>query len=315
MICDSGKACIIFGGSLGSTGSMSQNYDERLMQQRVVFTDSLKEMKNLRKQLYSAAEYFELTYTSKDDHQRILVMESLKDYSIKALVNTIDHLGSVASKVENMLDKKLAQVGDMELRFSCVEQRVGAWKELINRQGLAQQMLLIDTPNHHKHYILPVTASKNKIQVIGASAENKQTCLDDPSTDGRDKTAISPLMSIRNMNPPSASLEPSSSPRAFLLMRSASGKVTEGHKVPLPSFPFVQTGTLVNRLTSQNALRSKKQYLVPPLRRSNSSAVYDQKEKRAREIDEYSSRTRRIFRAFVSMRKPNKDVRMQNWSG
>lgn len=50
------------------------------------------------------------------------VMESLKDYSIKALVNTIDHLGSITSKMENSIDEKLVQVGHTELKFSCIEQ-------------------------------------------------------------------------------------------------------------------------------------------------------------------------------------------------
>ncbi|CAM8950541.1 unnamed protein product [Rhodiola kirilowii] len=291
-------------------GSMCQNYDEHLMQQRVVFTDNLKEMKNLRKQLYSAAEYFEVSYTSKNDHQRILLMESLKDYSMKALVNTIDHLGSVASKVEKLLDDKLGQVYDTELRFSCIEQRVGAWKETINCHGLAQQMLLIDTPTHHKHYILPVTDLKNKIQVKHTFTEYKNSCLDESSDGIREKTAVSPFLSKRDMHPASPSPEPSSTPQAFLLMTSASGKVTEKHKLPLQSFPFIHTGSLISRLASRNAISAKKQYLLPPLRRSNSSAVRDQK---AKDLDEYSSRTKRVFRAFVSMRKPSKDVRMQNY--
>ncbi|KAF3488546.1 hypothetical protein F2Q69_00056420 [Brassica cretica] len=43
------------------------NYDEISMQQSLLFSDSLKDLKNLRTQLYSAAEYFELSYTNDGD--------------------------------------------------------------------------------------------------------------------------------------------------------------------------------------------------------------------------------------------------------
>ena len=49
-------------------------------------------------------------------------METLKDYAIKALINTVDHLGSVAFKVDRFLDQKIEEVSEMELRFLCSEQ-------------------------------------------------------------------------------------------------------------------------------------------------------------------------------------------------
>lgn len=50
------------------------------------------------------------------------VVETLKDYAIKALINTIDHLGSVAYKVNSFSEEKINQVSALELRFSCLEQ-------------------------------------------------------------------------------------------------------------------------------------------------------------------------------------------------
>lgn len=50
------------------------------------------------------------------------VEETLKDYAIKALVNTVDHLGSVAYKVNNFLDEKMGGICGMQLRLSCLEQ-------------------------------------------------------------------------------------------------------------------------------------------------------------------------------------------------
>lgn len=46
----------------------------------------------------------------------------MKDYAIKALVNTVDHLGSVTYKVTDLLDDKVVEVSGAELRVSCIEQ-------------------------------------------------------------------------------------------------------------------------------------------------------------------------------------------------
>ncbi|XP_034895510.2 protein ABIL3 [Populus alba] len=129
------------------------NHDELFMQQSLLFSDTLKDLKNLRKQLFSAADYFELAYYKEDQKQ--IVVETLKDYAIKALVSTVDHLGSVAYKVNKFLDQEIGEVSAMELRFFCTEQRLEACQEYINQGGLSQQSLAIKTPKHHKRYIFP----------------------------------------------------------------------------------------------------------------------------------------------------------------
>ena len=50
------------------------------------------------------------------------MVETLKDYAVKALVNTVDHLGSVTYKVNDLLDEKVDEVSDTEHRVSCIEQ-------------------------------------------------------------------------------------------------------------------------------------------------------------------------------------------------
>lgn len=50
------------------------------------------------------------------------VVDTLKDYAIKAFVNTVDHLGSVTYKVGDMLDEKVDEVSGTELQVSCIEQ-------------------------------------------------------------------------------------------------------------------------------------------------------------------------------------------------
>ncbi|EXC14466.1 hypothetical protein L484_007833 [Morus notabilis] len=143
--------------SVNFTSSVSapkpSHHDELFMQQRMVFSESLNELKNLRKQLYSAAEYFELSY-SKDDQKQIVV-ETLKDYTIKAFINTVDHLGSMADKVNNFVDEKTVDVSEADLKFSCIEQRQRTSQDLIDRSGLFQQSLAFSFPRHHKRYIIP----------------------------------------------------------------------------------------------------------------------------------------------------------------
>lgn len=50
------------------------------------------------------------------------VIETLKDYASKALISTVDHLGSVAYKVDNFLDEKVNEISAARLQFSCLEQ-------------------------------------------------------------------------------------------------------------------------------------------------------------------------------------------------
>lgn len=50
------------------------------------------------------------------------VIDTLKDYATKAIVNTVDHLGSVTYKVNDFLDENIDEVSGTELHVSCIEQ-------------------------------------------------------------------------------------------------------------------------------------------------------------------------------------------------
>ncbi|XP_056173616.1 protein ABIL3-like [Syzygium oleosum] len=99
----------------------ASNYDELSTKQSLNFLDSLKDLKDLRKQLYSAADYLELSYDRPDQKQ--LVVNTLKDYATKAFIDTVDHLGSMTYKVNCLLDDKIEEAFTIELRFSCALQR------------------------------------------------------------------------------------------------------------------------------------------------------------------------------------------------
>ncbi|KAG5539492.1 hypothetical protein RHGRI_019890 [Rhododendron griersonianum] len=92
----------------------ASTFDELLMRHTLTFADNLKELKNLSTQLYSAAEHFERSYSREDRKQ--LVVETAKEYVNNAIVNTVDHLGSVAYKVTNFLDEKVDEFSGTELQ-------------------------------------------------------------------------------------------------------------------------------------------------------------------------------------------------------
>ncbi|KAL5220462.1 hypothetical protein ABZP36_025175 [Zizania latifolia] len=133
--------------------AMSSTLEEVQMQETLIFSDTIKDLKMLKSQLCSAADYFELAYTHEED--KLEVMSNLKEYSVKALVNAVDHLGSISFKVSSLIDQRLDEVADADLRVSCIQQRAQGSQECMDREGLSQQSLVITAPKYHKRYILP----------------------------------------------------------------------------------------------------------------------------------------------------------------
>lgn len=50
------------------------------------------------------------------------MLDNLKDYVVRALVNAVDHLGTVAYKLTDLLEKHTLDVSMMELNISCLNQ-------------------------------------------------------------------------------------------------------------------------------------------------------------------------------------------------
>ncbi|URE33544.1 hypothetical protein MUK42_16719 [Musa troglodytarum] len=123
------------------------------IQQSLLLSESLKGLRNMRSQLYSAAAYFELSYIN-DDQKEILVT-TLKDYAVKAILNAVDHLGSVSSKVNSVVSGEVDEVSVAESEVSCIEQRLRTWQASIDHEGLSQQALSLRAPKYHERYILP----------------------------------------------------------------------------------------------------------------------------------------------------------------
>ncbi|XP_024028557.1 protein ABIL2 [Morus notabilis] len=283
--------------SVNFTSSVSapkpSHHDELFMQQRMVFSESLNELKNLRKQLYSAAEYFELSY-SKDDQKQIVV-ETLKDYTIKAFINTVDHLGSMADKVNNFVDEKTVDVSEADLKFSCIEQRQRTSQDLIDRSGLFQQSLAFSFPRHHKRYIIPGGAAKNAIgqsNLMYHGVENDWFQFRNATT-----REISPTIVSEENSTSTPSSQ--SSPKTFHLTRTAS---KAERKEPANHFPH---SGLVKRSTTVNSSASKQRYPTEPWR-SVSMSIHTERDRA--KSPEHSGLNRRILKALVSMRKRKKDA-------
>uniref|UniRef100_A0A9I9CNC3 Protein ABIL1 n=1 Tax=Cucumis melo TaxID=3656 RepID=A0A9I9CNC3_CUCME len=131
----------------------AMTFDEASMERSKSFVKALQELKNLRPQLYSAAEYCEKTYLHSEQKQ--MVVDNLKDYAVRALVNAVDHLGTVAYKLTELLEQQTSDVSTMELKVSCLNQQLLTCQTYTDKEGLRQQQLLALIPRHHKHYILP----------------------------------------------------------------------------------------------------------------------------------------------------------------
>ncbi|KAL8554218.1 hypothetical protein ACS0TY_002428 [Phlomoides rotata] len=136
----------------------SMRFDEVSMERSKSFVTALQELKNLRPQLYSAAEYCEKSYLLSEQKQ--MVLDNLKDYAVRALVNAIDHLGTVAYKLSDVLEQQTLDISSMELKVKCVNQQLLTCQTYMMKEGLRQQQLLAIIPRHHKHYILPNSVNK-----------------------------------------------------------------------------------------------------------------------------------------------------------
>ncbi|XP_071717149.1 protein ABIL1 isoform X2 [Rutidosis leptorrhynchoides] len=138
--------------------NQAMTFSEPSMEQNISFVKALQELKNLRPQLYSAAEYCEKSYLHSEQKQ--VVLDNLKDYAVRALVNAVDHLGTVAYKLTDLLDQQSLEISTAELQVTCLHQQLLTCQTYTDREALRQQQLLAVVPRHHKHYSLPNSVSK-----------------------------------------------------------------------------------------------------------------------------------------------------------
>nr|XP_043613223.1 protein ABIL2-like [Erigeron canadensis] len=306
------------------TLTSSTNYDEIAMQQSLLFSDSLKDLKNLRKQLYAAAEYFELSYTN--DDQKQLVVETLKDYAVKALVNTVDHLGAVSCKVNDLLGEKVNEVSETELRVSCIQQRLSICQGCFDHEGLAQQSSLINTPKHHKRYILPVGETiqggiRTKSKYQGCSLEDEDNWHEFKNA-VRATIKETPPSSFRKGRSPSPSPRASQQPGSFAFTGAVTRKDLEKRSVSPRRFSLLRTGSLSSRPTTPNSRSNSRPTTPNPSRPTTPNSIGRQRLSESRksasmrmptardtykDTDQIPSKSKRLLKALLSKRKSKKD--------
>ncbi|VAH75060.1 unnamed protein product [Triticum turgidum subsp. durum] len=228
-------------------------------QEGLLFSDSLKDLRNLRSQLYSAAEYFEVFYTN--NSHRSTVVTSLKDYAVEALVSTVDHLGFVSYKVDNLVNEKADEVNETEFRVSSVEQRVKICQQAIDQEGRSQQSLLIRAPQYHRRYILPgadiVESAIHPVseptrysrQHTGRKMRKSQSAMSTPvsrQTTMRSVRSQSPAVRethhrSRSMSPSRKARAKSPSPQVVNLNPKKQEQVRQYQLLPIPSRDLPQS--------------------------------------------------------------------------
>ncbi|XP_011620959.2 protein ABIL2-like [Amborella trichopoda] len=136
----------------------SSNYDETSMDQALHFTQSLLELRDLRRQLYTAAESFESSFSFYSHHaqDREMVLETLKAYVSKALVNTVDHIGSLIIKLNDAISEKQHELMATQIRIGCLQQGLYTCGEYTCNEGLKEQAFFNSQQvRYHKLYIKP----------------------------------------------------------------------------------------------------------------------------------------------------------------
>ncbi|KAI3453356.1 hypothetical protein Pfo_010019 [Paulownia fortunei] len=317
--------------SFSFKSQMASNYDEIFMQHSLHFADSLKDLKNLRKQLYSAAEHFESSY-DKDDHQQF-VIESSKDYVAKALVSTVDHLGSVADKLNKFLVEKANEFSATNIRFSCIEERLNMFQGFIDLRGISQHSLMIEAPKHHKQYIVPgnyyFLLSAAETFHIGRSKLMYRNCIwcpqydmHQPKQDNQFAKAFQaapikpqPPLLRKGSSRISSSIS-SPNPVNFSFTRVISNKEAGKRSVSPLRFSLKRSGSVANRSVTPSPSDNKQRSPSEP-RRAISVGAKPEMTNREREIQPYIKRSKHLFKALLNVhrsRKENRKLQMiQEW--
>uniref|UniRef100_A0A0A9D5H8 Protein ABIL1 n=1 Tax=Arundo donax TaxID=35708 RepID=A0A0A9D5H8_ARUDO len=89
-----------------------------------------------------------------------MVLDNLKDYAVRAVVNAVDHLGTVAYKLTDLFEQQTSEVLSLETKVARLNQQIFTCQVYTDKEGLRQQQMTGTNIKHHKHYILPSTGQK-----------------------------------------------------------------------------------------------------------------------------------------------------------
>ncbi|XP_020160381.1 putative protein ABIL2 isoform X3 [Aegilops tauschii subsp. strangulata] len=302
--------------------------EEVQMEEAFIFSQTIKDLKALRPQLYSAAEYFELAYTQEGGKQA--VMSNLKEYAVKALINTVDHLGSISFKVSSLVDQKLDEVAEANLRASCIQQRAQTIQACVNREGLTQQSLVITAPKYHKRYILPAGDGSVPNAVPNFSEMNKaksrttqmhqafRAAASAAQTKNKDKQAsFRKLRSIARAPSQSArSSSPAQHPR-FVPPSDTAIPTKRDKRSDSPMYsttPLTRSGSLSKKssLLKTSSVRVQMQTTSDPKRLVPLRSYADRYNDDSKESDQTLKKSKKFLKSLLSRRKSGKEEPLQD---
>lgn len=291
------------------------NFEEIFMQHSLHFADSLKDLKNLREQLYSAAEHFESSF-DKEDHKQFLVEKS-KDYVAKALVNTVDHLGSVADKLNKFLDQKADEFSDINIRFSCIQQKLNTFQGFIEFRGIPRQLTMVEArPKHHKKYII---RGEENFQFGKISELLYRNCIsycpqyDDMHQIKQDNTFAGAFqVAAVKLHPKSSRkgkskfVSSANSPQLtdFSFTRVVPKKETVKRSVSPLLFPIMRSGSVANRSASPSPSGNNERDPSEPRRR----AISVSRRPESMNTKSYAKKSKHIFKAILTINRPIRDL-------
>ncbi|XP_044951971.1 putative protein ABIL2 isoform X3 [Hordeum vulgare subsp. vulgare] len=260
------------------------------------------------------------------------VMSNLKEYAVKALVNTVDHLGSISFKVSSLVDQRFDEVAQANLRVSCIQQRTQAVQACVNREGLVQQSLVIPAPKYHKRYILPVISAggdsipnampnfsaMNKVknrattqmhQAFSAAASAAQTKNKDKQASFRKLRSIAraPSQSARSSSP-------AQHPR-FVPPSDTAIPIKRDKRSDSPIYsttPLTRSGSLSKKSSLLKTSSVRVQTTSDPKRLVPLRSYADRYNDDSKESEQTLKKSKKFLKSLLSRRKSGKEEPLQD---
>ncbi|XP_072968232.1 probable protein ABIL5 isoform X1 [Typha angustifolia] len=114
------------------------------------FRIALRELKDLRSQLYKAADCSKDAFLKAE--KKKMILQSTKSYISDAIVTVIDHLGNVSSKLELQLNDN-SELMQTEQKIDCLKQRLLTCQQFALLLELSTVRWKAKLPRHHLHYL------------------------------------------------------------------------------------------------------------------------------------------------------------------
>ncbi|WOG94379.1 hypothetical protein DCAR_0313674 [Daucus carota subsp. sativus] len=133
------------------------------------FDKSLQELKDLRSQLYNAADYCQATFKNATHKQ--MVINNTKQYLCHAIVTVVDHLGSVSANLNQQVSAA-DFVSETEIRMVNLKQKLSTCQQYTQKLALHKVSWRAEFPQYHPRYIMH-DVDNGKARIIKKERDTK----------------------------------------------------------------------------------------------------------------------------------------------